>query len=165
MSCFVHPSWVGFCIVCDVGWGVGGYDKLVWICCSWGNVFYVCCVSLVVHFAFVFCLGPTPQDEPISDALVVGLDIAQRPNHAYRTAEPLVAFLQHGQPMNETEVLGSLKNTINNNVAALQMKDTVLVEWMRHICRHKVNLKFPEVMKAAGGYQQTHHMFAFVCKF
>ena len=80
--------------------------------------------------------APPPQDEAIADALVQGLDIARRANHAQRTVEPLVAFLHHGPAMNETECLGSLKNIVNNGIASLVAKDVALLEWMRHITRH-----------------------------
>jgi len=96
-------------------------------------------------------LAPTSQDEAIADALVSGLEIACRANHATRTVEPLVAFLQHGPAMNETECLGSLKAIVNNAMAALAMKDIMILEWMRHITRHKLEAKYPEMIKAPMG--------------
>jgi len=89
-----------------------------------------------------------PQDEPIADALIAGLEIASRPNHASRTFEPLVAHLQHAPPFNETELMGSLKAIVNNGFAALGMKDTMLLEWMRHFVRHKLHHNFPDIVEA-----------------
>ena len=92
---------------------------------------------LVFLVAFCSCMfAPPPQDEPIADALVQGLDIARRANHAQRTVEPLVSHLHHADPMNETECLGSLKNIVNNSIASLVARDVALLEWMRHISRH-----------------------------
>jgi len=95
-------------------------------------------------------LAPPPQDEPIADALVSGLEIASRSNHATRTVEPLVAFLQHGPSTNETECLGSLKAIVNNAVASVAFKDTALLEWMRHITRHALHKKYDDMIQALG---------------
>ena len=89
-----------------------------------------------------------PKDEPISDQLIQGLDIACRPNHNARTCEPLVAHLQHAAPLNETELLGSIKAIINNGFAGLAMKDTMLLEWMRHLVRHQLHLSYPDMVEA-----------------
>ena len=59
-----------------------------------------------------------------------------RANHAQRTVEPLVSFLHHADPMNETECLGPLMNIVNNSTASLVARDVALLEWMRHISRH-----------------------------
>jgi len=85
--------------------------------------------------------APPPQDEPIADALVQGLDIARRADHRQRTVEPLVSHLHHAGAMNETECLGSLKNIVNNSICSLVCRDVALLEWMRHICR-RISYKF-----------------------
>jgi hypothetical protein len=100
-------------------------------------------------------LAPPSQDEAIADALVSGLEIACRANHATRTVEPLVAFLQHGPSMNETECLGSLKAIVNNAMAALAMKDVMILEWMRHITRHKLDEKYNTMIQAPMGLTCT----------
>ena len=91
---------------------------------------------------------PPPQDEAIADALVQGLELAKMPNHASRTCEPLVAHLQHANPLNETELMGSLKAIINNVAASVLMKDAMLLEWMRHLVRHNLHLQFPDIIEA-----------------
>jgi hypothetical protein len=110
--------------------------------------------------ALVMPRGPTPppKDEPIADSLVQGLEIACRPNHAARTSEPLVAHLQHAAPLNETELMGSLKAIINNGFAALGMKDMMLLEWMRHLVRHNLHQKYPDMIEAI--YCLCSFMFA-----
>ena len=89
-----------------------------------------------------------PKDEPIADALVSGLEHAAMANHATRTVEPLVAFLLHGSAMNETECLGSLKAIVNNAVASLVTKDVMIMEWMRHVTKHKLHEKYEEMIQA-----------------
>ena len=88
-----------------------------------------------------------PKDEAISDALVSGLEIAARTNHATRTSEPLVACLQHGPGMNEKECYGSLKAIINNSVCGLPTRDSILLEWMRHVCRHGLHLLYTDMVQ------------------
>ncbi len=51
--------------------------------------------------------------------------------------------------MNETEVYGSLKIIVNNNVASQVARDTILVEWMRHVVRHGLHDKYSPMMLAA----------------
>ena len=80
-----------------------------------------------------------------------GVEIAARPNPATRTPEPLVAFLQHGACMNETECLGSLKAITNNAVAALAHKDIMILEWMRHITRNGLDKKYDTMIQAPMG--------------
>ena len=91
---------------------------------------------------------PPPQDEAIADALVQGLELAKMPNHASRTCEPLVARLQHASALNETELTRSLKAIINNVAASATMKDTMLLEWMRHLVRLSFHPQFPDMIEA-----------------
>ena len=90
---------------------------------------------------------PPPQDEAIADALVQGLELAKMPNHASRTCEPLVSHLQHANPLNETELVGSLKAIINNVAASATMKDMMLLERMRYLGRHSLHLQVPDVIE------------------
>ena len=86
------------------------------------------------------------QDEAISDALVHGLECASRVNHATRTIEPLIAYLQHAPAMNQTEAYGSLRAILNNQASAKDTRDSVVLEWMRHVVRHKLHLLFSDMV-------------------
>jgi hypothetical protein len=90
-----------------------------------------------------------PKDESISDALVAGLEIAARTNHATRTVEPLIACLQHGPGMNETEVYGCLRAILHNNSCGVALRDTILLEFMRHVVRHGLHLVYKEMVQAS----------------
>ena len=89
------------------------------------------------------------KDEPISDALVAGLEIAARSNHATRTVEPLIACLQHGPGLNETETYGCLRAILHNNACGLPMRDTVLLEFMRHVVRHQLHEIYTDMVEAS----------------
>jgi erythromycin esterase-like protein len=88
------------------------------------------------------------QDESISDALVHGLSCASRCNHATRTNEPLLSYLQHGDVMNQTEAYGSLRAIVNNHASAKEMRDTTMLEWMRHVVRHKLHKLYEDMVEA-----------------
>jgi hypothetical protein len=101
------------------------------------------------HLCVLF-IQPTPQDEAISDALVAGLEIAARTNHATRTCEPLIAALQHGPGLNETETYGCLRAILHNTSCGLATRDTLLLEFMRHVTRHGQHVLYTNMVQAFG---------------
>jgi hypothetical protein len=89
------------------------------------------------------------QGELISDSLISGLEIAARANPGTRTAEPLLSFFQHGRAMNETECYGSLKAVLHNGQLSVATRDQVLLEWMRHVVRHKLHVPYDGMVTAS----------------
>jgi hypothetical protein len=89
------------------------------------------------------------QGELINDSLVEGLEIAAKANPQARTAEPLMSFFQHGNAMNETECYGSLKAVLHNGYLAVATRDQVLLEWMRHVVRHKLHVPYDGMVTAS----------------
>ena len=97
--------------------------------------------SLIVNFALA-------QDETINDALVNALEISARPNPSTRTAEPLISFFQHSGAMNETELYGSLKAVLHNTSSGLAVRDSVLLEYIRHVVRFSLHRVHTEMVQA-----------------
>jgi hypothetical protein len=125
-----------------------------WFDCKLRVFIFVLGVFVSCVFLAPLAIHP-PQDEAISDALVGGLEMASRVNHATRTSEPLVAHLQHSAAMNETEVYGSLKAIVNNAACAATTKDMLLLEWMRHITRHQLEKIYTDMVEALSDQEYT----------
>jgi hypothetical protein len=75
------------------------------------------------------------QSMPVQDALIQGLEAAVRSNPATRTAEPLVVFLQHCQPLNQKEIVGLFKALGTGNFMGRSNSDIVMVEVMKYLCK------------------------------
>ena len=73
------------------------------------------------------------------------LDIAQKPNPAQRTNEPINAWLMNTTSINETETIGCIKAIVANRHAGNQQKDSTILEFMRMLLRLDAHTSFPSV--------------------
>ena len=118
-----------------------------------------CMVSYASLFGMIRIMYHWPyQDESISDTLVHGLECAARCNHATRTIEPLLAYMQHSAAMNQTEAYGSLRAIVNNQASSKETRDSVLLEWMRHVVRHKLHLLYDDMVEAFSTYSMISYI-------
>ena len=98
--------------------------------------------------------------QAVQDALIQGLEAACRPNPATRTMEPLVAFLQHTQPLNQKELIGLFKALDAGSSMGKANSDLVMVEVIKYLVRAKQVETFHKeisAMKASFDEALTRH--------
>ena len=92
---------------------------------------------------------PSVAGESISDSLIHALELCSHANPNRRSSEPLEAFLRNTGPLNETELIGTVKAVCANSDLGAIKKDSVVIEVMQYLVRAGQTERWPKLMKVA----------------